>query len=298
MAECSECGESISMPFKCKFCGEKLCSKHRLPENHGCEKMDQYLEKQRNKKIIYDAVQEEKEYREKSMREKRNILGKFKNVIKNVRSPRRRSYRRSPAAEAFRYSFPDMATFTLLGLIFLGYILQLFVPGFNELFQLVPELAFTEPWRLISPIFLHGNPTHLFVNSIVLFFFGSELEKRIGTWRFVKLFFISGIIASIGYAIYMLEITGLNTPAVGASGALYGVFAALAIIAPEIRVLAFFIIPMGIRTALVVFALFDLFLLTQQTPIASIAHLTGLVVGLYYGYKVRKSGKYNRSWLI
>ncbi len=298
MVKCSECGETISIPFKCKFCGEKLCSKHRLPENHGCEKMKPYLEQQKNRKIIYNAVQEEKEYREKNMRGKGSIIGRIKKKIDSYRSPRSTSYRRSPTSEALRYAFPDMATFTLLGMIFLGYLFQLFVPGFNELFQLVPELAFTEPWRLISPIFLHGNPTHLFVNSIVLFFFGSELEKRIGTWRFVKMFFLSGIIASIGYAIYMLEITGLNTPAVGASGALYGVFAALAIIAPEIRVLAFFIIPMGIRTALVVFALFDLFLLTQQTPIASIAHLTGLVVGLYYGYKVSKSGDYRRSWVI
>ena len=33
---CSECGESITMPFKCKFCGELFCGEHRLPENHGC----------------------------------------------------------------------------------------------------------------------------------------------------------------------------------------------------------------------------------------------------------------------
>lgn len=33
---CSTCGESITLPFKCKFCGGLFCSEHRLPENHKC----------------------------------------------------------------------------------------------------------------------------------------------------------------------------------------------------------------------------------------------------------------------
>jgi membrane associated rhomboid family serine protease len=64
---------------------------------------------------------------------------------------------------------------------------------------------------------------------------------------------------------------------------------ALAIIAPEIRVLLFFFIPVDIRTAILLFAIYDLVMLpySMQTGVAHVAHLAGLLVGLYYGKKLR-----------
>ncbi len=308
MAECSECGEQVSMPFRCKFCGEKFCSEHRLPENHECEKMGEYFEQREDNKIMYDVMREEAEYRKSGKNvgkgKKKSVFKKAGDKVKEFLDPQEdvtgysTGYQReNPAFSSIKSSFPEQATFILLGLIIIGFVLQNTVPGFFDLFKLVPEQAFTQPWRLITPIFVHGDLFHLFVNGIVLYFFGAELEYRIGTKRFLKLFFTAGILASAGYSLYMTYILGSTTPAVGASGAIYGVFAALAILAPEIRVLAFFVIPMGIRTALVFFALFDLFLLTQPgSPIASIAHLTGLVAGVYYGWKIRKKGSYRRKY--
>jgi len=192
-----------------------------------------------------------------------------------------------------RQSFPEVATFTLLALVAVGFILQIAIDGFTGQFALVPSKVMQEPWRIVTSMFLHGGTGHLLVNSLVLFFFGAELERRIGTKRFLKLFFLAGIVAGVGFTGY-IQFFGCNAPggtcsAVGASGALYGVFATLAIIAPEITVLAFFIIPMRIRVALVGFALLDIFLLTSGgTLIASSAHLTGMVVGLYYGFKLER----------
>lgn len=305
MAECSKCGEEVSMPFTCKFCGEKFCSDHRLPENHECSKMKKYLEAERRETIIYDAVKMEKEHKEmenegftakasRKIDEWKHNVRRFLNPENYNNNSRRPNY----AFGAVKQSFPEVATFGLLGVVVIGFILQIFIPGFTSLFSLVPSQVVNQPWRLVTTIFLHAGTTHLLVNSMVLFFFGAELEKRIGTARFLKMFFVSGIIASIGYSLYVtaLGCSSGNCAAVGASGALYSVFAALAMIAPEIRVLAFFVIPMGIRTALVLFAFFDLFLLTQNTPIASVAHLTGLVVGLYYGYRLRKTKNYNSNF--
>jgi len=34
---CGMCGDQVTMPFKCKFCSGLYCSKHRLPEDHGCD---------------------------------------------------------------------------------------------------------------------------------------------------------------------------------------------------------------------------------------------------------------------
>ena len=85
-------------------------------------------------------------------------------------------------------------------------------------------------------MFLHANAIHLLFNMMFLFFIGPELERRIGGKRFLAVFFLSGIVAAIGYSIWTLFI--LNDPlasAVGASGALMGIFACLAIIAPHIQ---------------------------------------------------------------
>ncbi len=295
------------MPFKCKFCGKKFCSEHRLPENHNCEDMTTYFEQQRNKKIVYDAVQEEKEYREKhSSSNKGKIKGffnKIKRKFKNFLNPPKkinRSYggprNRGPFSDALNSSFPDKANVIILGIILVGYLLQMVVPGFTGMFNLDPTVAYSQPWRFLTTIFLHGHPGHLIINSLVLFMFGSILERKVGTKRYLKIFFVSGILASLSFVIFM-NFRGATTPAVGASGAIFGIFAALAILAPEIRVLFFFLFPMGIRTALVIFAAYDLinlFLYAETSLTASIAHLTGLVIGVYYGYKIRKNGKYNK----
>ncbi|MDY6774237.1 MAG: AN1-type zinc finger protein, partial [Candidatus Nanohaloarchaea archaeon] len=64
MPECSECGETVSMPFRCKFCEESFCSKHRLPENHECEGLRDYKDEQRGEgKIGYEVMKDEKEER-------------------------------------------------------------------------------------------------------------------------------------------------------------------------------------------------------------------------------------------
>ncbi len=42
MARCHFCGKAESLPFTCKFCGEKFCSDHRLPENHQCPGLEEF----------------------------------------------------------------------------------------------------------------------------------------------------------------------------------------------------------------------------------------------------------------
>ena len=78
-------------------------------------------------------------------------------------------------------------------------------------------------------------------------------------------------------------------PALGASAAIFGVMGTLAIIAPEIRVLLFFILPLRIRDAIILFALFDVVgAILMADNVAHVAHLAGLVVGLYYGRRLKR----------
>jgi membrane associated rhomboid family serine protease len=76
-------------------------------------------------------------------------------------------------------------------------------------------------WRLITAAFLHYGPFHLLLNMLALWWFGSALERRIGSGRFLAIYLVSGLAGSAGAL--MLDPT---TPTVGASGAIFGILGA------------------------------------------------------------------------
>jgi membrane associated rhomboid family serine protease len=74
-----------------------------------------------------------------------------------------------------------------------------------------------------------------------------------------------------------------------------GIFAALAIIAPDIRVYVYFI-PMKIIHALILFALLDFVLLNANDMIAHTAHLSGIFVGLLMGSRIKRAQRRYNSY--
>jgi hypothetical protein len=166
-------------------------------------------------------------------------------------------------------------------------LLSLIVPGFvYNYLALNPNYVMQRPWTLLTHMFVHGGFNHLFFNMLVLFFFGMELERRVGEIKFLEIYFISGIVAALG------QMMVSDASLVGASGALYGVMGCLAIIAPEIRVLLFFIVPMSIRALVVLFAVIDLLFFGSPDNIARMAHIVGLLVGLAFGLQMKKQPQY------
>ena len=157
------------------------------------------------------------------------------------------------------------------------------------------------PWQILTSIFLHIEFWHFFINMFILFFFGSELERRVGGKEYLKIFLLSGIAGNIGYILFAYAYPLYRfIPALGASAAIFGIMGCLAIIAPEIRIIIFPIpIPIGIRTALILFAAYDFSMMLASaagvafTGIANIAHLAGLVFGLYYGRKIKRRHVYS-----
>jgi membrane associated rhomboid family serine protease len=76
-------------------------------------------------------------------------------------------------------------------------------------------------WRLLTAAFLHYGPFHLLMNMLALWWFGSLLEQRIGSGKFLLLYLVSGLAGSAGALIASpLE------PTVGASGAIFGILGA------------------------------------------------------------------------
>lgn len=154
--------------------------------------------------------------------------------------------------------------------------------SFTYSFVLMKGDLFFRPWTLLTSMFLHGSVTHLFFNMYVLLMFGSLLEQRIGTKRFLFVYFFSGLLASF-ISSFVYE------SALGASGAIMGLLGVLIILMPDLRVLFFFVIPMSLRTAAIFFALIDL--LGIIPGVAHAAHLAGLSFGLLYGLQLKKQRK-------
>jgi membrane associated rhomboid family serine protease len=94
-------------------------------------------------------------------------------------------------------------------------------PGVPVPSELLVGVAHGDWWRLLTSAFLHGGPIHLILNMVALYWFGSLLEQRIGSGRFLLLYIVSGLAGSAGALI-----AAPTTPTVGASGAIFGILGA------------------------------------------------------------------------
>lgn len=139
------------------------------------------------------------------------------------------------------------------------------------------QTSYFEPYQLVTHMFAHGGFFHLFFNMFVLWMFGSTLERSWGPKRFLIFYFTCGLAAGVAHLI--LEFS----PAVGASGAIMGLFAAYAYLFPNTELIIFPIpIPVKAKYAIALLALYDLFsgVSPSGDNIAHFAHLGGLVMGL------------------
>ncbi len=155
-----------------------------------------------------------------------------------------------------------------------------------------------ELWRLIGFQFLHASMAHLLFNMIALFFFGSLVENYLGSKRYLAFYLLCGIAGSLLYLLLNLggfvwvESLGLpplrgllinatGTPLLGASAGVFGVLIGGAFLAPNAKVLVFFILPMRLATlawVMVGVAVVSIFLGTDNAG-GEAAHLGGALAG-------------------
>ncbi len=159
-------------------------------------------------------------------------------------------------------------------------------------------------WTLLTSMFMHGGFSHLFVNMVSMFFVGNFVERLVGKKRYLWFYLISGVAGGLFFVSFAFLgqyvpggekiFGGINTPAVGASGALFGLGGLLAILIPKLKVLVFFIIPMPMWMAMAVL-MFGLWAISIAAglPVGNTAHFGGLLVGVIYGIYLRS--KYSRK---
>ncbi|MEE6294875.1 rhomboid family intramembrane serine protease [Georgenia wangjunii] len=119
-------------------------------------------------------------------------------------------------------------TMGLIGLSVLAFVVLRVVPELRSRLAFVPLLGDAEPYRFLTAAFLHSGFLHLAVNMYALWIIGSVLEPMLGRWRYLTLYVLSAVGGSVGVLLLASPADdSWYTPVVGASGAVFGLFAAI-----------------------------------------------------------------------
>lgn len=119
---------------------------------------------------------------------------------------------------------------------------------------------------------------------LALLIFGTFLEPRVTGRMYLLIFFLAGIVGNLGY---MVTASSSTIPGLGASGAIYGVMGAVAVLEPFATVYLGFA-PMPMIFAAFIWTLTEFLGLFVPGNIAHGAHLAGLFVGIAFGFYLRK----------
>lgn len=137
------------------------------------------------------------------------------------------------------------------------------------------------PWQLLTYAFVHAGPQHLLFNMFGVFMFGSDLERVWGPRRYLSFYLTCALAAAVAQ-ILVTTITGAYYPTVGASGAIFGLLLAYAMVFPNRTLMLLFPpIPMRAPVFVAVYGLIELVLgvTGTQEGVAHFAHLGGMVGG-------------------
>jgi len=181
------------------------------------------------------------------------------------------------------------------------YILQFFFEGglqfggvpvfywFRDTFYLNPIGHGFMPWQLVTYMFLHGNLHHIFLNMLMLWMFGMELENTWGSKKFLILYLAAGIIAGLAN-LFIAPLFSEAGRTIGASGGVYAVLVAFAMIFPNRHIYLYFFVPIRAKYLITFFILLEVFNGVSGTMdgIAHIAHLGGAIIGALWVFLDRK----------
>lgn len=154
------------------------------------------------------------------------------------------------------------------------------------------------PWQLVTYGFLHGGWTHLFFNMFAIFMFGGEIEQLFGRQRYILYYFLCVIGAALMHLIVVRVAQLPPVPAVGASGAVFGLLLAFGMAYPK-RMIVLLIPPIPMPAWLFVtgYGLLELYLGVTQTQqgVAHFAHLGGMATG-FVVMRYWRSQRRPRDW--
>ena len=214
------------------------------------------------------------------------------------------------------------------------YILAMLIPqSYQYLAAFFPTSPYFKSWQIITHMFMHANFTHLFFNMFTLWMFGKTLENKWGAKRFLTYYLITGFGAALIYVGYIqfqivnisaelnpelinqvinatnntkisaepsqfLSMQNLysliNTPMVGASGAVYGLLLAFGMLFPNSIIYLYMAIPIKTKYFVAGIGCLALFNGIGNNPgdnVAHFAHLGGMIFGIILLKYWKKKGE-------
>ncbi|HYN09481.1 MAG TPA: rhomboid family intramembrane serine protease [Vicinamibacterales bacterium] len=202
------------------------------------------------------------------------------------------------APSGMSYSFgPGAMTPAVRAILFanLGaFVATLLLPGLMiDLFGLRPQ-AFLERgrlWQIVTYLFLHDPQSvmHILFNMLALWMFGVDLERRWGTQAFTRYYFLTGIGAGVSTVlISLLPLDSVRplygVPTIGASGAIYGLLMAWAILFPHRTILFMMLFPLPARVFVLIMGTLAFLSAVSVSGgvVNEFAHLGGMLAGWLY----------------
>ena len=185
----------------------------------------------------------------------------------------RMNYRGSPGATLGPLGFLIVANIIV-------FIVTLVRPQLVDYLGLSGQAFLSQPWTIVTNLFVHASFGHIFGNMLTLYFYGSYLVNLLGERKFFLVYFLGGLVGNIVY----LLIANPYTIAIGASGAVFAVGGTLMMLRPKLKV---FIFPLPVALPLWAVVMGGFFIL-MSPGIAWQAHLGGLALGLAAGYYFRR----------
>ncbi|MFH1105632.1 MAG: rhomboid family intramembrane serine protease, partial [Candidatus Aenigmatarchaeota archaeon] len=170
-----------------------------------------------------------------------------------------------------RFEFYAVKLFLLCSIVL---VLQNIYAPLTSSFSLDSSLFLQQPWTLLTYMFLHANIAHFLSNMFALLVFGSILEKAIGARNFLVVYILSGLAGGAAGLFFYDSM-------IGASAAILGSMASLALLRPRLVVWVGYV-PMPMILALFAWALMDALGVFAPSNVAHMGHLGGMATGVVY----------------
>jgi membrane associated rhomboid family serine protease len=184
----------------------------------------------------------------------------------------------------FRYTNRNLAIW-LIAINVVVFALEYLFPRVMGYLAMTPLLVLSGMfWQPFTYMFVHGGISHLLGNMLGLLFFGTAIEKEMGSKEFLLFYILTGTLAGLfSFAAYLFT-GGAAIPLLGASGAVFAVQLAFAALEPDAEVLLFGLVPLRAPVMVLGFTAYELLneLLGTQNGVAHLTHLAGFAFGWIY----------------
>ncbi len=185
----------------------------------------------------------------------------------------------------FKYRY-DNITLILISVNLLVFLLQNIIPSLTAYLSLNPLAIIYHGmiWQFFTYMFTHGSIMHVVFNMLGLFFFGTSVERQMGSREFLLFYMVTGFLAGI-FSFIIFWVTGSYMIfLLGASGAIFGVQLAYAVLFPHSVIYIWGILPVRAPILVLGFTGIELFssVFGVQNGVAHLTHLAGFAVAWLY----------------